>query len=66
MKATASISRDLAVATGTAEGNSSGSSIGEVFRFEWFGAVAEGAEPVAGWFGEGVAAVHVQVGIDQR
>ena len=47
LKPTASIGRTLAVATGTAEGNSSGGSIGEVFRFQRFGAVAEGAEPIA-------------------
>ena len=49
------------MAAGAAEGISSGSSIREVVRFEWFGEVAEGAESIACLLGEGVAALHVLI-----
>jgi len=40
--------------------------VGKVLRFGGFGEVAQGSERVVGGFGEGVAAVDVEVCVDQR
>jgi len=41
-------------------------SVGEIVLFQRLGQVAERPQPVVGGLGEGVTAMHVEVGVDQR